>query len=139
MSNWDEVMASVEVYDLSRKSLRRGGSLQRPRAYFQMIPVGVKHPRLLAIGGQSSNSTLSSSEWWEEEEDQWEDGPSLTSGRSSLSSLMTPPHLVCPKTNPLPHSCPALGDTEQMCNLEPGSHNQLTEGTLILNSENLYS
>ena len=26
------------------------------------------------------------------------------------------------------HSCPALGDTEQMCNLEPGSHNQLSRG-----------
>ena len=58
----------------------------------------------------------------------WEEGPSMTSGRSSLASLMSPPHLVCPETNPLAHSCPALGDTEQMCNLEPGSHNQLSIG-----------
>ena len=52
----------------------------------------------------------------------------MTSGRSSLSSLMSPPHLVCPETNPLAHSCPALGDTEQMCTLEIGIHNQLSRG-----------
>ena len=51
----------------------------------------------------------------------WEEGPSMTSGRSSLSSLMSPPHLVCPETNPLAHSCPALGDNEQNCTLEPGT------------------
>ena len=129
VSDWDEVLASVEVFDLIRKSIRRGGSLKRPRAYFQMIPVGLKHPRLLAIGGQDSNSTLSSSEWWDEEEDTWEDAPSLTTGRSSLSALLSPPHLVCPETNPLAHSCPALGDTEQMCTLEPGIHNQLSRGS----------
>ena len=120
VSNWDEVLATVEVFDLSRKSIRRGGSLKRPRAYFQMIPVGVKHPRLLAIGGKDSSSTLSSSEWWDEEEDRWEDGPSLTSGRASPSSVMISPHLVCLETNPLAHSCPLLGDTEQTCTLKPG-------------------
>ena len=93
-----------------------------------MIPVGLKHPRLLAIGGKNSTSTLSSSEWWEEEEDTWEEGPDLPTGRSGHSSLMANPDLVCPETNPLAHSCPALGDTEQMCNLEPGSHNQLSRG-----------
>merc|ERR1712012_175003 len=98
VSNWDEVLASVEVYDLSRKSLRRGGSLKRPRAYFQMIPVGFKHPRLLAIGGRNARSTLSSSEWWEEEEDRWKEGLDLQTGRSSLSSLMASPDLVCPET-----------------------------------------
>ena len=41
---------------------------------------------------------------------------------------MTSPDLVCPETNPLAHSCPALGDTEQMCNLEPGIHSQLSRG-----------
>ena len=73
-------------------------------------------------------STLSSSEWWEEEDDRWEEGPDLLTGRSGHSSLISPPDLVCPETNPLAHSCPALGDTEQMCNLEPGSHNQLSRG-----------
>ena len=171
-----------------------------------MIPVGFKHPRLLAIGGKNATSTLSSSEWWEEEEDTWEEGPDLPFGRSGLSSLMASQDLVCPETlaSLLPHSCPAqrwasspeefsdnecpnlgeasandlqdckdacLGrqdctafnynavttscilrrcefpvkaptsddhggydgfwlalDTEQMCNLEPGSHNQLSRG-----------
>ena len=133
VSHWDEVLSSVEVFDISSRSLRRGGSLQRPRAYFQMIPVGFKHPRLLAIGGKDSNSTLSTSEWWEEQEDRWEDGPSMTSGRSSLSSLMAPPHLVCLGTDPPAYSCPAVVSTEQMCNLEPGIHNQLSGGSGILN------
>ena len=62
----------------------------------------------------------------------WEEGPSMTSGRSSLSSLMSPPHLVCPGTDPLAHSCPALGDTDQKCALEPGTHNQLSEGSGLL-------
>ena len=88
-----------------------------------MIPVGVERPRLLAIGGKDSTSTLSSSEWWEEEQDLWEERLDLPTGRSSLSSLMASPDLVCPETNPLAHTCPALGDTEQMCNLEPGIHN----------------
>ena len=135
VSEWGEVLAIVEVYDIKRKSLRRGESLQRPRAYFRIVPVGSKHPRLLAIGGKDSNLTLSSSEWWDEEEDRWQDGPSLTSGRSSLSSLMSPPHLVCPETEPLAHSCPALGDTEQTCTLEPGSHNHLSGGSDNFNSE----
>ena len=56
VSNWDEVLASVEVFDISRKSIRRGGSLKRPRAYFQIIPVGFKHPRLLAIGSMPNTS-----------------------------------------------------------------------------------
>ena len=93
-----------------------------------MIPVGFKHPRLLALGGKNATSTLSSSEWWEEEDDHWEEGLDLQTGRSSLSSLIASPDLVCPETNPLAHSCPALGDTEQMCTLEIGSQNQLSRG-----------
>ena len=65
----------------------------------------------------------------------WEEGPSLTSGRSSLSSLMSPPHLVCPETNPLAHSCPALGDTEQTCTLEPGSRDHLSGSSDNFNSD----
>ena len=72
VSDLDEVLGSVEVFNLSKKSIRRGGSLKRPRAYFQIIPVGFKHPRLLTLGGKNARSTLSSSEWWDEEEDRWE-------------------------------------------------------------------
>ena len=128
VSAWDEALRSVEVYNIERRSLSRGGRLREARAYFIIVPVGFKHPRLLAIGGRNATSTLSSSELWEEEEATWEEGPDLKTGRSSLSSLMAPPDLVCPENNPLAHTCPALGDTEQMCNLEPGSHNQLYRG-----------
>ena len=121
VSVWDEVLRSVEVYNIERRSLSRGGRLREARAYFIIVPVGFKHPRLLAIGGKNATSTLSSSEWWEEEEATWEEGPDLPTGRSGLSSLMASPDLVCPETNPLAHSCPALGDIEQMCTLEPGS------------------
>ena len=120
VSNWDEVLDIVEIFDISRKSLRRGGSLKRPRAYFHIIPVGLKHPRLFAIGGKNSDSTLSSSEWWEEEEDTWHEGPDLSIERSGLSALMASPRLVCPETKPLGHSCPAVGNPEQMCTGELG-------------------
>ena len=78
VSNWDEVLGIVEIFGISKKSLRRGGTLKRPRAYIHIVPVGLKHPRLFAIGGKNSDSTLSSSEWWEEEEDTWQEGPDLS-------------------------------------------------------------
>ena len=71
VSDWDEVLTSVEVFHIATKALRKGGDLRQPRAFFQMIPVGSTHPRLLAIDGQGSYSTLDTSEWWEEEEDSW--------------------------------------------------------------------
>ena len=86
VSNWDEVLRSVEVYNIERRSLSRGGRLREARAYFIIVPVGFKHPRLLAIGGRNATSTLSSSEWWEEEIDHWEDGldlPDVNDGPSS--------------------------------------------------------
>ena len=45
---------------------------------------------------------------------------------------MVSPDLVCPEIEPLAHTCPALGDTEQMCNLEPSSNNQLPKGIRIM-------
>ena len=114
VTDWDEVLASVEVYDIQKRSIRKGSSLQQPRAYFQIIPVGSKYPRLLAIGGRDSTSTLSTSEWWEEEEDSWQAGPELATGRSNFAAVMAPPELVCAEIDLPAHSCPAGGD--QMCN-----------------------
>ena len=95
VSDSDEILASVEVFDIESKALRRGGKLRQARSYFQIIPVGSTNPRLLAIGGQSGNSFLDSTEWWEEEEDSWEAGPTLSTGRSNFAALMAPDHLVC--------------------------------------------
>ena len=124
VSGWDEILTSVEVYHIESKALRRGGILKQARAYFQIIPVGSTHPRLLAVGGQNGTSTLDTSEWWEEEEDSWEEGPALSRGRSNFAALMAPPHLVCSEIDPPAHSCPAAQNTGQTCLFptgEPGA------------------
>ena len=115
VSGWDEVLTSVEVFHIESKALRKGGSLRQARAYFQIIPVGSTHPRLLAVGGQNGTSTLDTSEWWEEEEDSWEEGPALSRGRSNFGAIMAPPHLVCSEIDPPAHSCPAAQNTGQTC------------------------
>ena len=124
VSGLDDVLTSVEVFHIATKALRRGGSLQQARAYFQIIPVGSTHLRLLAVGGQNGTSTLDTSEWWEEEEDSWEEGPALSRGRSNFAALMAPPHLVCSEIDPPAHSCPAAQNTDQTCLFptgEPGA------------------
>ena len=83
VSAWDEVLTSVEVFVLATRALRRGGSLRQPRAFFQIIPIGFKHRRLLAIGGRHESEGQATSEWWEEEEDSWEEGKGISKGRSS--------------------------------------------------------
>ena len=72
--------------------------MKKARAYFQIIPVGSTRPRLLAVGGENEIMALDTSEWWEEEEDSWEEGPTLSRGRSDFAALMAPPHLVCSET-----------------------------------------
>ena len=107
VSDWDEVLTSVEVFHIATKALKKGGNLQQARAYFQVIPVGSTHPRLLAVSGQNGISTVDTTEWWDEEENSWEDGPSLSKGRSNFAALLAPPHLVCSEIDPPAHSCPA--------------------------------
>ena len=120
VSGWDEVLASVEIFDIDTKALRKGGSLRQPRAYFQIIPIGSTQVRLLAVGGLGQSSTLATSEWWEEEEDSWEEGPALSANRSNFGALMAPPHLVCTKENPYSHSCPAV-ENDRKCLFTAGS------------------
>ena len=120
VSDLNEVLTSVEVFRIETKALRRGGDLKQARAYFQMIPVGLTVPRLLAVGGQGVNSTLDTMEWWEEEENSWEEGPPLLRGRSNFGALMAPPHLVCSEINPTAHSCPTAHSASQMCLLPTG-------------------
>ena len=116
VSGWDEVLTSVEVFHIESKALilRRGGNLRQPRAFFKIIPVGSKHPRLLAVGGQSGTSTLDTSDWWEEEDNKWEEGPVLKTGRSNFAAIMVPPQLVCSEKAPPPHSCPTI-ENNQIC------------------------
>ena len=115
VSEWDEVLSSVEIFNIQKRSLRQGGHMRLARAYFQIIPVGSKNPRLLAVGGRNSRSTLSTSEWWEEEGDLWQEGPSLSTGRSNFAAVMAPPNLVCPEIEPLTQSCPAHDDSVAIC------------------------
>ena len=114
VSGWDKVLTSVEVFHIESKALRKGGNLRQPRAFFKIIPIGSKHPRLLAIGGQNETSTLDTSEWWEEEDNKWEEGPTLSTRRSNFGAIMAPPHLVCSEKTPPAHSCPLI-ENNQTC------------------------
>ena len=115
VSDWDEVLTSVEVFYIKTKALRRGGNLRQARAYFQIIAIGSTHPRLLAIGGHNGTSALETSEWWEEEESSWRDGPSLSTARFNFAALMSPPRLACSEINPPDHSCPAAQENSPPC------------------------
>ena len=116
VSDWDEVLASVEIYHIeTRTQLSRGGAMMRePRALFRLVPVGTTHPRLLAVGGHSGSSVLRSSEWWDEENNEWSEGPTLETGRKSFAALLAPAWVACTEIDPPPHSCPAL-DPGQNC------------------------
>ena len=114
VSGWDEVLTSVEVFQIESKALRKGGALRQPRAFFRIVPVGSKHPRLLAIGGQTGTSILDTSEWWEEEDNKWEEGPPLLTGRSNFDAIVIPAHFVCSEKTPPAHSC-ALAENSQTC------------------------
>ena len=136
VSGWgDGVLTSVEIFHIESKALRRGGSLRQARAYFQIIPVGSTHPRLLAVGGQNGTSTLDTSEWWEEEENFWEEGPELSRTRSHFGALVAPPHLVCSEIEPPAHSCPAAQNTGQKCTFPTVE----TGGTVIIHFKDTYS
>ena len=114
VSGWHEVLDSVEVFHIESKALRRGGHLRQPRAFFKVIPVGTKHPRMLAVGGQNETSILGTTEWWEEEDNDWEEGPSLSTERSSFAAILAQSDLVCSGETPPLHSCP-LVENNQTC------------------------
>ena len=112
VSDWDEVLASVEVFNIETRALRKGGAMREPRALFSLVPVGSTHPRLLAVGGQNETSILSSSEWFDQEENEWNEGPTLEVGRKSFAALMAPVEFACTEVDPPPHSCPTLDNTQ---------------------------
>ena len=43
VSELDEILVSVEVFDIQSKSLRTGGNLRQARAYFQIVRVGATY------------------------------------------------------------------------------------------------
>ena len=113
VSDWDEVLSSVEVFHIATKSLRRGGDMRQARAFFKIVPVGTPYPRLLAIGGRDKTSTLSTTEWWEEEENSWMEGQhvNLSTERSSFAALLAPERLVCSQADPVAHFCLLQGSS----------------------------
>ena len=111
-----EVLASVEIYNLDFKSLGRATNMTSPRSFFNLVPVGLVRPRLLAIGGRDENSWISSTEFFEEEDNQWEEGPQLGTGRSDFASIMIEGNLGCTDNVPS-YTCPAKlqNNTETIC------------------------
>ena len=139
VSDWDEILNSVEIFHIATRALRKGRNLRQARAFFQIIPIGTTYPRLLAIGGKNEMTTLDTTEWWEEEENSWQEGPGLPeenswqegpglpTGRANFAALTATPDLVCVVTDvPLAHSCPANGENDQKCtfsNAQQGNGN----------------
>ena len=136
VSELDEILDSVEVFDIQSKSLRTGGSLRQARAYFQIVRVGATYSRLLALGGRSAYSTLGTSEWWEEEEDSWQEGPPLSTERSNFGALMAHARLVCTKGVSSAYSCPAAHSEVETCNFMGMDSGASMIANLICNMRN---
>ena len=90
-----EVLASVEIIWLQSRSLSRGRDMSSPRSFFNLVPVGLVRPKILAVGGRFGTSFLKSTEFWDEEENRWEEGPELGTGRSSFGTLMIQDDFAC--------------------------------------------
>ena len=69
--------------------------MSSPRSFFNLVPVGLVRPKILAIGGRFGTSFLRSTEFWDEEENRWEEGPELGTGRSSFGILMIQDDFAC--------------------------------------------
>ena len=69
--------------------------MSSPRSFFNLVPVGLVRPKILAVGGRFGTSFLKSTEFWDEEENRWEEGPELGTGRSSFGTLMIQDDLAC--------------------------------------------
>ena len=93
--------------------------MSTPRSFFNLVPVGLVRPKILAVGGRYGTLVLKSSEFWEEEENLWEEGPELGTGRSSLGAIMIEAEFACTDKDTIPpHSCPATEaetEAEKIC------------------------
>ena len=97
--------------------------MSTPRSFFNLVPVGLVRPKILAVGGRYGTVLLKSCEFWEEEENLWEEGPELGTGRSSLAAIMIEAEHVCTKKETVPpHSCPAIkNEIEETCSFANNS------------------
>ena len=111
-----EVLANVEIFTLDFKSLGRAANMSSPRSFFNLVPVGLIRPKLLAIGGRDETTWIGRTEFFEEEDNQWEEGPQLGTGRSDFASIMIEGNLGCTDNIPS-YTCPAKlqNNTETIC------------------------
>ena len=98
ISGWEDVLDTVEVYQLKSRSLGVGEKMIQARAFFSLVPVGETFIRLLAVGGEGLNGTLNTTEWWNNDNNDWREGPELDTPRSSLAFSIVPVNLVCSDT-----------------------------------------
>ena len=114
-----EVLATVEILWVQTRALGRGQDMSTPRSFFNLVPVGLVRPKILAVGGRYGTLVLKSSEFWEEEENLWEEGPELGTDRSSLGAIMIEAEFACTNKDTIPpHSCPATEsetEAEKIC------------------------
>ena len=122
-----DVLASVEIFRLDTKSLGRAANMSSPRSFFSLIPVGLTHPRLFAIGGRNKSSQLGDTEFYEEEENHWDEGPRLGEERSSFGVILIKGKFVCAENVTL-HTCPT-SELEEVCEFpeDQGTHFSLEE------------
>ena len=107
------VLTNVEIFRLDtftagfvdKRTTGEARNLLTPRSFFTLVPVGLVHPRLFAIGGRDGGSFLHSTEFWDQEQNEWEQGPALGTGRSSFGAIMIEADFACADIL-LPHTCP---------------------------------
>ena len=95
--------------------------MSSPRSFFNLVPVGLVRPKILAVGGRFGTSFLKSTEFWDEEENRWEEGPELGTGRSSFGTLMIQDDFACTtnvESHP-PQSGPATETAAPLMNTQP--------------------
>ena len=96
VSGWQDILDTVEIFQLKTRALGTGGRMAQARAFFSLVPVGETFIRLLAVGGEGLNGvSLSTTEWWNHDDYEWEEGPVLDNPRSSLAASLVPVDLVC--------------------------------------------
>jgi hypothetical protein len=96
VSGWQEILDTVEIFQLKSKALGTGGRMSQARAFFSLVPFGETFIRLIAIGGEGVNGvSLNTTEWWNQDDYEWEEGPELDNPRSSLAVSLVSADLVC--------------------------------------------
>ena len=98
-TNWFTHLKSTEIIPITNFVSRFGGDLNTQRSGFGMLAVGVRFPRVLAMGGYSVNSGPSDSiEVWNDDEEKWTIAPfSLKYPNNYFAYLSLPDITMCSK------------------------------------------